>query len=174
MLFLSSMLLDGSDADFQCTISGRIHSCKPGFLAERFANQDQGRADFVLRARCICRQLAGERHDLFNLYDKSFKLRNMPYIPCWSMVCSQLCGSAYFSTLLQPSMPRDFFSDDHLTVSTEASSQLLFALHVFQQGSMTTSPGIERVRAFCYSPSQQVIVLSRTSSIASAIVYYRL
>lgn len=34
------------DADFQCTISGCIHSCKPGLLAERSANQDQGRAGF--------------------------------------------------------------------------------------------------------------------------------
>ncbi|WVW86490.1 hypothetical protein I302_108538 [Kwoniella bestiolae CBS 10118] len=81
-------------------------------------------------AAVTCTQMAEELHQLFILYSKTFKLRNMTYTLSWSMYSAATINAI------------DFQSPDSV-VAAAASPRLSMSLHVLERGSLQT-PGTQR------------------------------
>ncbi|WWC64904.1 uncharacterized protein I303_107518 [Kwoniella dejecticola CBS 10117] len=77
-----------------------------------------------------CTRMAEELHQLFLLYSKTFKLRNMTYTLSWSMYSAATINAMDFQS---PSP----------AVSAAASPRLSMSLHVLERGSLQT-PGTQR------------------------------
>ena len=97
-------------------------------------------------ASTTCTHMAEELHQLFQLYSKTFKLRNMNFILTWSMV-GLLIALLHAWLIWQYSAATinaiDFQSED-TAMSTAASPRLGLSLHVLERGSLQ-SPGTKRV-----------------------------
>ncbi|WWC95058.1 hypothetical protein V866_001910 [Kwoniella sp. B9012] len=81
-------------------------------------------------AAVTCTRMAEELHQLFLLYSKTFKLRNMTYTLTWSMYSAATINAI------------DFQSTDP-AVAAAASPRLSMSLHVLERGSLQT-PGTQR------------------------------
>ena len=56
------------------------------FLPNDLPFQASAPAHVAAEASRVCTRMADELHELFQLYNKSFMLRNMTYTTSWSMV----------------------------------------------------------------------------------------
>nr|XP_019001253.1 uncharacterized protein I203_05958 [Kwoniella mangroviensis CBS 8507]OCF64714.1 hypothetical protein I203_05958 [Kwoniella mangroviensis CBS 8507] len=77
-------------------------------------------------AAATCTRMAEELHQLFLLYSKTFKLRNMTYTLTWSMYSAATINAI------------DFQSTDP-AVAAAASPRLSMSLHVLERGMLTDS-----------------------------------
>lgn len=118
------------------------------FLPNDLPIQATAPAHIAAEASRVCTAMAEEIHMLFQLYNKSFMLRNMTYTTSWSMVSLISIGLPRAAELTDQYSAAtinaiDFHSSDQ-AVSSKASPRLMFSLHVLERASINT-PGIARV-----------------------------
>ena len=117
------------------------------FLPNDLPFQTSPPAHIAVEASRVCTAMAEELHVLFQLYNKSFQLRNMTYTTSWSMVRpiatkAPVHSDTQYSAATINAM--DFHSSDPV-VAAKASPRLMFSLHVLEKACIA-APGIERVR----------------------------